>query len=122
MRFFCSMHGFATKSCLVMKPMIFLTACVMAAVSRGFSASNPTEQPGAQSGLSQSEFIYQTAPFPECHASTIAESKGNLVAAWFGGTREGHSDVGIWLSRHLDSRWNPPVEVGNGIESPAKRY
>src|SRR5579862_7793519 len=42
-----------------------------------------------QSGLLKSEFIYETAPFPECHASTIVETKdGTLMAAWFGGTRE----------------------------------
>lgn len=70
----------------------------------------------------KSEFIYETAPFPECHASTIAESKGNLVAAWFGGTKEQHPDVGIWVSRLEDDKWTTPVEVANGVESPGKRY
>ena len=32
------------------------------------------------------EFIYETAPFPSAHASTIVElADGNLMAAWFGG-------------------------------------
>src|SRR5687767_14492820 len=48
----------------------------------------------AQPGLVKTEFIYETAPFPECHASTLAETKAGLVAAWFGGTRERHPDVG----------------------------
>src|ERR1019366_1273502 len=31
-------------------------------------------------GLLESEFIFETAPFPSCHASTIAETKpGELV-------------------------------------------
>ena len=47
-----------------------------------------------------SEFIYETAPFAQCHATTIAETPGGLVAAWFGGTRESDPDVGIWVSRH----------------------
>ena len=48
----------------------------------------------------QQTFIYETAPFPSCHASTVAESPdGTLVAAWFGGQREGAPDVSIWLSR-----------------------
>lgn len=78
---------------------------------------------GPASGVIKSEFIYETAPFPECHASTIAESKGGIVAAWFGGTREKHPDVGIWVSRRLeDGKWTAPVEVANGVESPEKRY
>ncbi len=73
-------------------------------------------------GVMQSEFIYETAPFPECHASTLAESKGTLVAAWFGGTKEKHPDVGIWVARLEQGKWTTPVEVANGVESPAKRY
>lgn len=68
------------------------------------------------------EFIYETAPFPECHASTIVESAGVLVAAWFGGTYEKHPDVGIWVARKDGGRWSVPVEVANGVESPQKRY
>jgi len=76
-----------------------------------------------QPGLVSAEFIYQTAPFPECHASTLVEAqRGGLVAAWFGGTRERQPDVGIWLSRGVDGRWSAPVEVANGVESPARRY
>ena len=75
-----------------------------------------------QPGLVKSEFIYETAPFPQCHASTIAESKGGLVAAWFGGTRERHPDVGIWLSRFIAGRWTTPVEIANGIQSSTNRF
>lgn len=64
----------------------------------------------------QSEFLFESAPFPSCHASTIAETETGLVAAWFGGTREKHPDVGIWVSRHTDNAWSPPVEVANGIQ------
>lgn len=64
----------------------------------------------------KSEFIYETAPFPQCHASTIVETPKGLVAAWFGGTRERDPDVGIWVSRHEGGRWTTPVEVANGIQ------
>src|SRR5712691_10907241 len=67
-----------------------------------------------QPGLMTSEFIFEKAPFPSCHASTIAETKDGLVAAWFGGTRERHPDVGIWLSRHVAGHWTAPVEVADG--------
>ncbi|MEQ1830192.1 MAG: exo-alpha-sialidase, partial [Pirellula sp.] len=65
----------------------------------------------------RSEFIYETAPFPSCHASTIEQTTdGTLVAAWFGGTYEKHPDVGIWVSRNVDGRWAEPVEVANGVQ------
>jgi len=75
-----------------------------------------------QPGWVRSEFLWEQAPFPQCHASTLAESGGTLVVAWFGGTREGHPDVGIWVSRLEGKTWSAPVEVANGVESEAKRY
>lgn len=70
----------------------------------------------------RSEFIYETAPFPSCHASTIVEpTAGKLVAAWFGGTRERDPDVGIWLSRNDGTGWSVPVEVANGVRLDAPR-
>src|SRR5690349_3244380 len=93
-------------------------------------ASSPPPQPmsaasdanWSQAGLLKSEFIFETAPFPECHASTIVETESGLVAAWFGGTHERHPDVGIWLSRLVGGKWTAPVEVANGIDSASNRY
>ncbi len=75
-------------------------------------------------GLVRSEFIYQDAPYPACHASTIAETGDGLVAAWFGGTHERHSDVGIWVSRQEEgsAEWSEPVEVANGVTDSATRF
>jgi predicted neuraminidase len=71
----------------------------------------------AQAALVESEFIFDNAPFPSCHASTIAEAgEGVLVSAWFGGTQERAPDVGIWLSRRVDGKWTRPVEVANGVQ------
>lgn len=59
-----------------------------------------------------SEFIYETAPFPSCHASTLLEvAPGHILAAWFGGTDEGEPDVAIWISHRKDGKWSAPVEV-----------
>lgn len=74
-----------------------------------------------QPGVVTSEFIFETAPHPQCHASTIVETEGGLVAAWFGGTKEGHPDVGIWLSRQREGKWSVPVEVANGAETEDPR-
>ncbi|MGH7992928.1 MAG: exo-alpha-sialidase, partial [Limisphaerales bacterium] len=76
----------------------------------------------AEPGLVKSEFIFTNAPFPSCHASTIAETKKGLVAAWFGGTAERNPDVGIWLSHEVGGKWTAPVEVADGVVSPTKRY
>jgi len=75
-----------------------------------------------QPGLVRSEFIYESAPFPECHASTIVETRNGLVAAWFGGTEEKHPDVGIWLSRREAGQWTAPLEVANGIQEKGGRH
>lgn len=73
--------------------------------------------------LLKSEFLYETAPFPSCHASTIAEpTGGGLVTAWFGGTAEKNPDVGIWLARLEGGRWTAPVEVANGVQPDGQRH
>jgi predicted neuraminidase len=74
--------------------------------------------PAAQAGLLTAEFIFQTAPFPQCHASTIVETKNGLAAAWFGGKHERSPDVGIWLSRQIAGKWTAPVEVADGAQHP----
>ena len=74
-----------------------------------------------QPGFVKSEFIYETAPFPSCHASTIVETKSGLVTAWFGGTAERNPDVCIYVSRHEDSKWTAPTEVANGVGFGDKR-
>lgn len=65
------------------------------------------------------EFIYETAPFPSCHASTIEQAaNGDLLCAWFAGTNEGEKDVGIWLSRFDGAAWSAPVEVARDPAEP----
>lgn len=69
------------------------------------------------------EFIYEKAPYPECHASTIVETtKGEILAAWFGGTKEKHPDVCIWVARRENGRWMPGVEVANGVQPDGTRH
>ncbi|MBR1469768.1 MAG: exo-alpha-sialidase [Prevotella sp.] len=68
----------------------------------------------AQTQVLAKEFIYDDAPFPSCHASTIVELRnGDLLAAWFGGSYEGATDVGIWTARKYfgATRWTTPSEV-----------
>ena len=75
----------------------------------------------ADPAIVATEFIYETAPFPSAHASTIAEGSNGLVAAWFGGTAERNPDVGIWVSSRAGGRWSAPVEVATGVQPDGVR-
>ncbi|HEY2933020.1 MAG TPA: sialidase family protein [Acidobacteriota bacterium] len=67
----------------------------------------------------QSEFIFETAPFPSCHASTIVEAAAGLfLSAWFAGIREGANDVAIWMSRLESSAWSAPEKIAGEPEVP----
>jgi predicted neuraminidase len=78
---------------------------------------------GPHPAVKLTEFLNERAPYPQCHASTIVEvSPGRLAAAWFGGTREGAQDVGIWFSRHDGSRWLDGVEVADGRQRDGTRH
>lgn len=58
------------------------------------------------------EFVFDSAPFPACHASTLVELRdGDRLAAWFGGSAEGRPDVAIWGARRVDGHWSPPLEL-----------
>ena len=72
--------------------------------------------------LVKSEFIYEKASFDSCHASTIAETPGGLVTAWFGGTDEGNKDVAIWISRQVKGTWTAPEMVIDGIQEDGSRH
>lgn len=78
--------------------------------------------PRNSDAIVKAEFIFEHAPFPSCHASTIAETKAGLVAAWFGGTREKSPDVGIWVSRRDKTGWSRVVEVANGVQPTGDRF
>jgi predicted neuraminidase len=63
------------------------------------------------------EFIYQTAVFPQAHASTLVELRnGDLMAAWFGGSKEGAPDVAIWGAIRGNGHWSTPIELAREPE------
>ena len=64
-------------------------------------------------------FIYDEAPFPSCHASTIIETdNGDFLTAWFGGTDERDDDVDIWMSRYNAGKWTEMRAMTNFPEIP----
>ncbi len=77
---------------------------------------------GLAQSLSVSEFIFEpgSTSFPESHASTIVALKnGELMAAWFGGTKERAPDVAIWGSRQVNGKWTAPVELEREKDVPS---
>lgn len=67
------------------------------------------------------EFIFtKNKKAPSCHASTILPlDNGTVLAAWFGGAREGDNSVEIWLSaRDTDGIWSTPVAVSENDRIP----
>ena len=73
-------------------------------------------------GIVKEEFVFTKAKFPQCHASTLCQNSRGLVVAWFGGTREKHEDVGVWVSYNDGAGWTSPVEVANGVQYPGHRH
>ncbi|GAB5405124.1 MAG: exo-alpha-sialidase [Aureliella sp.] len=105
-----------------MKPAKFATGSLaLALVASACFASGPIAEPKFD-GFVSAGFVFEKAPFPQCHASTVCQTDAGLAAAWFGGTREKNPDVGIWTSYHNGTKWSAPVEAANGIQHSGLRY
>jgi len=97
---------------------LFVALVAAPAAAQSGSGGDASER----GGVIVDEFIYDDAPFPECHASTIVETPSGLVVAWFGGTREKDPDVEIWVSRRQEGAWSAPVSVADGVQASGERY
>jgi len=75
-----------------------------------------------QCTILKSEFIYEAAPFPSCHASTLVETEEGLLVAWFGGTHEKHPDVCIYGSALINGKWSNPLQLADGIINASRRH
>ena len=74
--------------------------------------------PTAHKAIVKDEFLYDHTFFPEAHASTIVETKkGDLVAAYFGGTHERDPDVCIYVNikKKGSSEWSTPILAADGV-------
>ncbi|WP_146584228.1 sialidase family protein [Posidoniimonas polymericola] len=86
------------------------------------AAATVGADPQSEGPIVSEGFIYQTAPYPSCHASTLVETGDGLLAAWFGGTHERHTDVEIWTARRVDGAWDQPTMVADGVSADGVRY
>ena len=102
--------------------MLFVVVFVMSCTAQKYDI--PELAKVGEGAYLKGELIYplDAKPTPECHASTIVEVEDGMIAAWFGGTEEKHSDVGIWVSMNLDGSWSKPVEVVDGYQNDSLRY
>lgn len=97
---------------------VAVRVCLAIPAAAAVAAAQPSNR-----AILTSEFINEHAPYPSSHASTIAQTtSGTLVAAWFGGSAEGSPDVGIWLARHIGTRWSTAIEVATGRQPDGTRY
>jgi len=97
---------------------IILTLCCICATGINTLMA---QTPEWKKGILVDEFIFDTAAFPASHAPTIAETPAGLIAAWFGGTKEGYNDVEIRMSRLVDGKWTKPVSIADGIINDCTR-
>jgi predicted neuraminidase len=97
--------------------LLALCGCVQERVRTG------ADRIRAQPGVVEREFIAEDMPTAMCHASTLCEVDGALIAAWFGGDYEGHHEVAIWSSRKPRAgQWSVPVQVEDGTVAGDRRY
>ncbi len=68
------------------------------------------------------EFVFDAGPTEQCHASTLAFVGDTLVAAWFGGRREGAEDVDIWTARRVGGVWSEPQRAAQGRDRQGRRW
>ena len=74
--------------------------------------------PTVDAAVVTDEFLYDESSFPECHGATIVELKnGDLVASYFGGTKERNPDCCIWVSRKPKGAkvWSSPFIAADGV-------
>ncbi|MDT0677180.1 sialidase family protein [Autumnicola musiva] len=105
---------------------IFPVLGILIAVNCFYSCgifNSKKDQSEHQNGIVLEEFVYKTADFPQSHSATLLELEdGELLCAFFGGTRERDPDVEIRLSRkNPDGTWTAPVSIADGVQSEGDR-
>lgn len=69
--------------------------------------------------VTEDEFVYDNSIYPETHAASIIElPNGDLMATYFGGTKERNPDVCVWVQtkkKGSDTTWSKPVLAADGV-------
>lgn len=66
------------------------------------------------------EYLFEgERPFTSCHASTLVQlTNARFLVGWFGGSGEGHSDVGIWTAERRERQWLSPRLLAKISDEP----
>lgn len=102
-----------------MKNLVFFICLITSLKAISQQSPIPAEQ---RKGIIKDVFIYDTAPFPSCHAATIVETPKGLVAAWFAGKYEGSDDVNIYTSHFKNGKWTTPAIAAEGWMNDSVRH
>lgn len=96
------------------KLFLLLTLPVLVAAC----APKAPEVPASKQAIVLEELVFENQLTRDCHASSLIElESGDLLCTWFGGTRESHPDVQIWVSRKpIGGVWSEPVPVAKAEE------
>lgn len=100
-----------------------LTIAVGCLYSCGVFNSSENNVSEHNNGIVLEEFVYTEADFPQSHSATLLElENGELLCAFFGGTRERHPDVEIRLARKKPGgSWTAPVSIADGVQAEGDR-
>ena len=81
------------------------------------------KQPHISASSPQMEMQRLRAPVPAAHSASIISLKDNeRMAFWFGGSREGATDVSVWASRYQNGRWITPWIVATPAQSSRDQW
>ena len=86
-------------------------------IKKGVDPIVKNELDGISAKVVETDLIYQSEPYPSCHASTIVDTGEGMLAAWFGGTNEKHPDVCIYAAFYINGKWDKPFLVAEGVEN-----
>jgi len=84
------------------------------------SVAQAISRPTAKPGLVLEEYVFMSSPdFRSCHAATLLElDNGDLLCAFFGGSREGAADVEVRLSRKTPGgEWTAPASAADPLST-----
>ncbi|MDR0796468.1 MAG: exo-alpha-sialidase [Tannerella sp.] len=101
----------------------FLIVCIICIFPAFIPVENGTNHDtqnmldGISAGVIETNLIYQTEPYPSCHASTIVDTGEGMLAAWFGGTNEKNPDVCIYAAFYINGKWEKPFMIADGVEN-----